>query len=162
MSADLPTDFEDVEHAPVWLDYWRRQLRLMDWDIILRSYGLKAWIEMGNQQSMAGCVLDHPETGTAWISVLDPADLPTGTQSEHRDLEHTIVHELLHLMLPVRERGGADADGERRINRVAQALVRERRARAESEARARRAEHGQRLAEMELDRIRMGGGYEHP
>lgn len=23
MSADLPTDFEAVEHAQAWLDYWR-------------------------------------------------------------------------------------------------------------------------------------------
>ena len=49
------------------------------------------------------------------------------------DIEHTIVHELLHLMLPLNPEVKGDSMGERRINRVAQALIRERREREQAE-----------------------------
>jgi len=131
MSNDLPTDYHIAEHAPVWLDYWRPRLRLMDWDIVLRVFTLKEWLERGNDHSCAGLNHAHPETGHCWINLLDPQDLPSGTPDDQRDIEHTIVHELLHLMLPLNSEVKGDPVGERRINRVAQALIRERRERQE-------------------------------
>ena len=133
MSADLPTDYCSAEHAPVWLDYWRPRLRLMDLDITLEVYRLVAWRERGKTQYAAGSCAHAPAFGQVRILLLDPRDMPSDIASCCRDVEETIVHELLHLMLPVRDSEGTDHAGELRINRVAQALVRERRARVTAE-----------------------------
>lgn len=158
MSADLPTDFEAVEHAPIWLDYWRPRLRLMDWDVTLEVYGLKGWIALGRSAYEAGNCAISASFGSARIRLLDPAAMPADIAPSCRDVEDTIVHELLHLMLPVRESDGTDHAGELRINRVAQALVRERRARADAERRGAVAEEALRSLRATTGE----GGHEHP
>ena len=155
MSADLPTDFEAVEHAPVWLDYWRPRLRLMDWDVTLEVYGLRAWLALGKSQYTAAYCAISPAFGAARVRLLDPADMAADINACCRDVEQTIVHELLHLLVPVRESDGGDHEGERAIDRIAQALVRERRAAADAERRA--LESARALAAL-----RAGEAYEHP
>jgi hypothetical protein len=141
MSADLPTDYHTAEHAPVWLDYWRPRLRLMDWDVVLEVYGLRAWLALGKNEYLAGYCATSPSCGLVRIRLLDPADLADDIVASCRDVEQTIVHELLHLLVPVKASDGSDHEGERAINRIAQALIRERRDREQAE-RALRAATG--------------------
>lgn len=129
----LPTDYTNAAHAPIWLDYWRPRLRLMDWDVTLEVYGLKQWIALGRSAYEAGNCAISASFGSARIRLLNPAEMPDDIQPCCRDVEDTIVHELLHLMLPVERSDGTDHAGELRINRVAQALVQLRRAHAAAE-----------------------------
>lgn len=133
MSADLPTDYHNAEHAPVWLDYWRPRLRLMDWDVVLEVYGLRAWLALGKNEYTAGYCATSPSCGFVRIRLLDPADLADDIVASCRDVEQTIVHELLHLLVPVNASDGSDHEGERAIDRIAQALIRERREREQAE-----------------------------
>ena len=109
------------------LDFWRARLRLMDWDIVLETYRLKQWTAMGKSAYTVGFCAESRPNGMARIAMLDIADMPDDIAEPCRDVEQTLVHELLHLLMPVSASDGSDADGERAINRVAQALVRLRR-----------------------------------
>jgi hypothetical protein len=113
----------------------------MDWDVTLEVYGLRAWLTLGKNQYMAGYCAISPGFGLARVRLLDPVDLADDIVASCRDVEQTIVHELLHLLVPVKASDGSDHEGERAINRIAQALIRERREREQAE-RALRAATG--------------------
>ena len=109
------------------LDFWRRELRLMDWDLTLDTYRLKQWVAMGKNAYTAGFCWSNRCVGAAKIGLLEVEDLADDIATSCRDIEVSLVHELLHLLMPVSASDGSDADGERAINRVAESLVRLRR-----------------------------------
>jgi hypothetical protein len=72
------------------LKYWQKQLRLMDWDISVKIY------EDPKEFDMFGRNKINRNYQTSEIELLNPEKVPedwTGV----RDIEVTIVHELLHL-----------------------------------------------------------------
>ena len=125
---DLPYPVPTMGSLGGLLDFWRRDLRLMDWDITLDTYRLKQWCAMGKNAYTAGFCWTNHAAGAVKIGMLEAEDLADDIAVSFRDVEVTLVHELLHLLMPVSASDGSDADGERAINRVAEALVRLRRA----------------------------------
>lgn len=119
-----------MDDLGVLLDFWSRELRLMDWDITLETYRLPKWVDLGKGAYTAGFLSSNASTGAATIRMLDVADMPADIAPGYRDCETTLVHEMLHMLMPVSATDGSDHDGERAINRVAEALVRLRRAAA--------------------------------
>ena len=93
---------------------WQRKLRLQDWQVRVE---FARYFDMpGRLGECDNC----PLTKTATIRLLVPGDI--GPQNAYPDIEHTIIHELLHLhFAPF-----YDADNpymEQAINLIAGALV---------------------------------------
>ncbi len=101
------------------LTLWQDRLKLSDWDISLelaRSADLRAGT-LGNVH------WDKPAK-TAQIRVLDPNDYQTSYSVALRDMEFTIVHELIHLELASLPRSDASrSDEEVAVNQMAGALL---------------------------------------
>lgn len=112
------------------LVYWQKRLRLQDWDIVLELVRLKEWLALGKDAYTAGVCAANRPCGWARIRLLHIDDIAEDAVPSIRDPEVTLVHELLHLVMPVSSPEGDDAHGERAINRIAEALVTERRMRA--------------------------------
>lgn len=76
---------------------WQRRLNLKDWDIsivVVPSVGLK--------KNTVGNIRWDKDKKTAVIRVLDPADYKLPFNDILKDIEFTVVHELIHLeMSPV-------------------------------------------------------------
>ena len=76
---------------------WQKRLNLQDWDltmVISRTSELKP--------KTVGNIHWNREKKTAVIRVLDPADYRLPFDEMLRDIEFTVVHELIHLeMVPV-------------------------------------------------------------
>jgi len=73
------------------LEYWKRVLRLQDWDIKAEICRQKD-IDIDDAQGQCNWVLEKKQ---AYIRILDPIDYPS-TRFEQNH-EETLVHELLHL-----------------------------------------------------------------
>ena len=80
----------DIEQLAELCDYWQDILRLQDWDIHLR---VARQTEMGMENAQGACSYQMC-SGTAFISILDPIDYVGNLP---QDMEHTLVHELIHL-----------------------------------------------------------------
>jgi hypothetical protein len=74
--------------------YWQRLLRLQDWDVDVRVVRRAT---LGSPGSCGSC-----EGGTyrrAIIRIADPVDFTPDEPARLRDMEDTLLHELLHLHL---------------------------------------------------------------
>lgn len=105
----------------LWI--WQNRLHLQDWNIsveMTRSNGLKPKT-LGNIQ----WDLDKK---TAVIHVLDPADYKMPFRDMLKDMEFTVVHELIHLELspvlsPLSRSEANRRDEEHAVNQMAEALL---------------------------------------
>lgn len=106
---------------------WQRILRLQDWDIAAKVCSLH---EMTDKQAY-GEVEPFPAKMHAYIRILDPEQVEEDSRP-WVDVERTLVHELLHLRLPLTQRPNSDRDPdwlptEQGLHTTADALVRLRR-----------------------------------
>lgn len=101
------------------LGYWQRRLNLDDWSItvkVCRSSDLR--------RETVGNVHWDPEKKTAVIRVLDASDYTIPFPSVLRDVETTVVHELVHLELAYLPRTESSATPEEQaVTRIADALL---------------------------------------
>jgi hypothetical protein len=101
------------------LAYWQRRLGLNDWNITLmvcRAGELRPQT-VGNLHWDAG-------RKTAVIRVLDVADYGLAPDAAMRDVENTVVHELVHLELSSMPRSDASiAPEELAVSRLVDALL---------------------------------------
>jgi hypothetical protein len=105
----------------LWL--WQRRLNLQEWNIsvvVSRASELKP--------KTLGNIRWDRDKKTAVIRVLDPADYGLPLAAMLRDIEFTVVHELIHLeMAPVLadlQRTGANRmEEEHAVNHLADALL---------------------------------------
>jgi len=102
----------------VWTKSWQDVLSLNDWTIttqIVRASSL-------NPDTLGHLKWDI-EKKTALISVLDPLDYQLPPDAIPRDMEFTVLHELVHLRLGELPRSPASRDTEERVvNQIATAL----------------------------------------
>lgn len=98
---------------------WQGRLRLQDTDITI-SYAPRSAM-----QSRVGETTHNWAHGYATIRVLDPSDLTPGCHKGYRNVELTVVHELLHVALgPVNPDEGFAADyNELAIEKIAKGLM---------------------------------------
>lgn len=97
--------------------YWQNALRLNDWDIeFTRVFSVK---EFDNTGEVYGeCEVDGPMM-EAHVKILD-----TDKVDKDFDMEHTIVHELLHITLNDLDICDCDYEIEERIiNTIAKCLI---------------------------------------
>lgn len=73
--------------------YWQRVLRIQDWDVELQ---LQRHHEIG--EGLLGQCIRNDSSRTAKVLLLDPRDLAPAGLPSGRDLEVTLVHELLHVV----------------------------------------------------------------
>lgn len=110
---------QSEQHLKEQLTRWQDRLKLSDWDISLelaRSADLRPGT-LGNVH------WDKPAK-TAHIRVLDPNDYQMNYYAAVRDMEFTIVHELVHLELASLPRSEASrGDEEVAVNQMAEALL---------------------------------------
>ena len=105
------------------LSGWQKRLNLTDWDIsvlVVRSTDLKP--------NTVGNIRWDREKKSAVIRVLDPADYKMKTEAMLRDIEFTVVHELIHLeispVLSDLKRTDANRmEEEYAVNHMAEALL---------------------------------------
>ena len=108
--AELQTD----------LDFWKKELRLLDWDIkleIVRSHVFR-------EDFVGDCGVSLSNK-TAHIRLMDAIDV-TGSEWFQLDQEEVLVHELLHIhMEPFFPKGehALNFTGEQAIESIAKALV---------------------------------------
>jgi len=110
-------------YATERLAVWQHRLNLDDWNIsvaVVRASDLKPRT-LGNI---------HWDTGSksAVIRVLDPVDYTLKGQAMLRDVEFTVVHELIHLELapvlsPLERTDANRRDEEHAVNHMADALL---------------------------------------
>jgi hypothetical protein len=101
------------------LSLWQQRLKLDDWRISIvtvRRSELKS-------RTLGGIRWDKNKR-TAVISVLDASEYRTSLDETLRDLEFTLVHELVHLELASLPRSEASRRTEEHaVNRIAEALL---------------------------------------
>ena len=112
-----------MDEMAAHLEFWQKALRLQDWDIDFKVVRLKEWLAAGKTTYTAGCCSMNGQNAYVVVRILDPEDLADDVVPSYRDAEVTIVHELLHILIPVSASDGSDVHGERAINRIAEALV---------------------------------------
>jgi len=135
-SAVSPAQQQPAEHAAadelavlarsftsekLWI--WQKRLNLSDWNIsvtLSRASDLKPFT--------LGHIRWEPDTRTAGIQVLDPADYHLPQAEMLRDMEFTVVHELIHLsfgrvLSNVRRSEANRREEEKAINDMADALL---------------------------------------
>lgn len=100
---------------------WQKRLRLLDWNI---QVGFKRFHEMPED---AGQVLVNEQHKAATIHILNESDTAhlKGTGADY-SVEHTLVHELLHLHMirfEPKESAPENEDFEIAINLIAGALI---------------------------------------
>ena len=101
------------------LPYWQNRLQLTDWTIT---------ILMSRREDLRPGTLGNihwdADKKSATIRVLDAADYPTPITAALKDMEFTIVHELIHLELASLPRSEASrSDEEFAINHLTDALL---------------------------------------
>jgi hypothetical protein len=101
---------------------WQHRLALEDWNItvtVSRVADLKP--------RTLGNIHWDLKTRTATIRVLDPADYTLTGAAMLRDIETTVVHELVHLTLaPMLDRTDANRSAEENaVNRITENLLRQ-------------------------------------
>ena len=99
---------------------WQQRLQLADWTIS---------VKLSKPKELRGGTLGniHWDTPakTATIRVLSAAEYGLPYQAALRDMEFTVVHELIHLELASLPRSDASrSDEEHAVNRMAEALLR--------------------------------------
>lgn len=101
------------------LAIWQKRLKLEDWHIsakLVRTTELKP-------KTVGNIHWDTP-TKTANIKVLALADYKLSFQDALRDMEFTVVHELVHLQLSSLPRSDASRGAEERaVNQLTEALL---------------------------------------
>jgi hypothetical protein len=101
------------------LSFWQQRLNLQDWKVsitVCRSSDLR--------RQTVGNVHWDPKKKTAVIRVLDASDYEIGFPAVLRDVEITVVHELVHLELAYLPRNESSADPEEQaVNRITDALL---------------------------------------
>jgi hypothetical protein len=98
---------------------WQQRLKLEDWRISVVS----AKRSELKSRTLGGIRWDKNKK-TAVISVLDSSEYRTSLDETLRDLEFTIVHELVHLELASLPRSEASRRTEEHaVNRIAEALL---------------------------------------
>jgi hypothetical protein len=105
----------------LWL--WQRRLNLQDWNIsvvVSRSSELKP--------KTLGNIHWDADKKTAVIRVLDPADYKLPFEDMLKDMEFTVVHELIHLELspvlsPLQRNDANRREEEHAVNHMAEALL---------------------------------------
>jgi hypothetical protein len=101
------------------LPRWQRRLALQDWRISVVSVP-----RTDLRQSTLGNIRWDADNKTAVIKVLDAADYQMPFDATLKDMELTIVHELIHLELSSLPRSEAShSDEEHAINHLAGALL---------------------------------------
>jgi hypothetical protein len=106
--------------AKEYLNYWKKQLRLLDWKFTIKV------VDKIEELSCFGITKQHPTDQSADIEVFDPEKIPEDWRGI-RDLEVTIVHEILHTRLLYALGKKCDWHGESAIEIIATALVANRR-----------------------------------
>ena len=102
---------------------WQRRLNLQDWKItvaLARATELKP--------KTLGNIHWDTDKKTATIHVLDPADYTLPLDAMLKDMEFTVVHELIHLELspvlaPLQRTDENRRDEEHAVNHMAQSLL---------------------------------------
>jgi len=102
---------------------WQKRLKLQDWNItvaLARATELKP--------KTLGNIHWDTDKKTAIIHVLDPADYTLPFEAMLKDMEFTVVHELIHLELspvlaPLQRSDENRRDEEHAVNHMAQALL---------------------------------------
>src|SRR5580693_1931951 len=102
---------------------WQKRLNLQDWNItvaVARATELKP--------KTLGNIHWDSDKKTATIHVLDPADYTLPFEAMLKDMEFTVVHELIHLELspvlaPLQRSDENRRDEEHAVNHIAQALL---------------------------------------
>jgi hypothetical protein len=105
----------------LWL--WQRRLNLQDWNIsvvVARATDLKP--------KTLGNIHWDSDKKTAVIRVLDPADYKMSFSDMLKDMEFTVVHELIHLELspvlsPLQRNDANRREEEHAVNHMADALL---------------------------------------
>jgi len=101
----------------LWM--WQKRLNLADWNVSIvmsRATELKP--------KTLGNIHWDLDKKTAVIRVLDPADYRMPFQDMLKDMEFTVVHELIHLELSSLPRSDASRrDEEHAVNQIAEALL---------------------------------------
>src|SRR6266853_6480419 len=101
------------------LPLWQRRLRLQDWNISI----VMAHPTALRQRTLGNIRWDAPRK-TAVIRVLDASDYHMPFSATLKDMEFTIVHELIHLELASLPRSEASrSEEEHVINDLADALL---------------------------------------
>jgi hypothetical protein len=106
------------------LSLWQKRLNLTEWNIsvvVSRANELKA--------KTVGNIHWDREKKTAVIRVLDPADYDMALEPMLKDIEFTVVHELIHLeMVPILSDLQRSAENrleeEHAVNHLAEAFLR--------------------------------------
>jgi hypothetical protein len=112
---------ESFTAEKLWV--WQKRLNLQDWKItvaIARATELKP--------KTLGNIHWDSDKKTATIHVLDPADYTLPVDAMLKDMEFTVVHELIHLELspvlaPLQRTDENRRDEEHAVNHMAQALL---------------------------------------
>ena len=103
-----------------WTKSWQDVLSLNDWTVTTQIVRVTAL----NPDTLGHLKWDI-ERKTALISVLDPLDYQLPADAIPRDMEFTILHELVHLRLGELPRNAASRNTEERVvNQIASALFR--------------------------------------
>lgn len=117
-------DYEDWESLDDACREWQEILRLRDWDIHMKL--VRGW-ELGTPLARSNTNLDD---NRAVISLVEWRDIPDNlrTDAAFADMEHSLVHELLHVMFrPFEDKVPDDSLEhqfvEQAINKLAYALV---------------------------------------
>ncbi len=101
------------------LGIWQQRLKLQDWNVtfrMVRATELKP--------KTLGNIHWDSTTKTASISVLSLADYRLAYPEALRDMEFTVVHELIHLQLSSLPRSDASRGAEERaVNQITEALL---------------------------------------
>ncbi|MGH9659093.1 MAG: hypothetical protein ACRD96_11155 [Bryobacteraceae bacterium] len=98
---------------------WQRRLKLDDWTISIVT-SRRSELRRGT----LGNIRWDARNKTAVIRVVDPVEYQMPFQSALKDMEFTIVHELIHLELSSLPRSEASrSDEEHAVNRIADALL---------------------------------------
>jgi hypothetical protein len=112
---------ESFTAEKLWM--WQKRLNLQDWKItvaVARATELKP--------KTLGNIHWDSDKKTAIIHVLDPADYTLPFEAMLKDMEFTVVHELIHLELapvlaPLQRTDENRRDEEHAVNHMAQALL---------------------------------------
>ncbi len=101
------------------LAFWRKRLDLQEWQVTL---------ELADRKALRGGSLGNIhwdlQTKTARIRVLDASEYKTSYEAALRDMEFTVVHELMHLNLAAMPRNDESRkDEERAVDHMANALL---------------------------------------
>lgn len=102
------------------LSLWQKRLKLDDWSVTVITSQRD-----GLRTGTLGNIRWDPEKKTAVIRVLDPSDYQGPSDAVLRDMEFTVVHELIHLEFCASTRAdqSSRADEETAVNHIAEALL---------------------------------------